>query len=89
MECPASPKVHVAKVARSTACGVPDDIGHVEKWQPALDMLDDTRSWGVARSRATTRRPALPVAPTTRTPGGVRWVLFVVMGPSPSRRPPA
>ncbi|MFE6848962.1 transposase [Streptomyces sp. NPDC057686] len=35
------------KVARCTACGIPDDIGHVEKWQLALDMLDETHSWGI------------------------------------------
>ncbi|MFD5514212.1 transposase [Streptomyces sp. NPDC127051] len=40
-------KADPAKVARRTACGVPDDIGYVEKWQLALDMLDETRSWGV------------------------------------------
>ncbi|MFJ1569123.1 IS701 family transposase [Streptomyces erythrochromogenes] len=44
---PASPKADPAKVARRTACGIPDDIGHVEKWQLALDMLDETRSWGI------------------------------------------
>ncbi|MBN0049331.1 IS701 family transposase, partial [Streptomyces actuosus] len=44
---PASPKADAAKVARRTACGIPDDIGHVEKWQLALDMLDETRSWGI------------------------------------------
>ncbi|WP_405677740.1 IS701 family transposase [Streptomyces sp. NBC_00868] len=44
---PASPKADPAKVARRTACQIPDDIGHVEKWQLALDMLDETRSWGI------------------------------------------
>lgn len=44
---PASPKADPAKVARRTACGIPDDTGHVEKWQLALDMLDETRSWGI------------------------------------------
>uniref|UniRef100_UPI003570C6BD transposase n=1 Tax=Streptomyces humidus TaxID=52259 RepID=UPI003570C6BD len=34
-------------VARRAACGIPDDAGHVEKWQLALDMLDETRSWGL------------------------------------------
>ncbi|MGW0498891.1 IS701 family transposase [Streptomyces sp. NPDC003007] len=43
----ASPKADPGKVARRTACGIPDDIGHVEKWQLALDMLDETRSWGI------------------------------------------
>ncbi|MFI2199082.1 transposase [Streptomyces coeruleorubidus] len=44
---PASPKADPGEVARRTACGIPDDIGHVEKWQLALDMLDETRSWGI------------------------------------------
>ncbi|WP_199839184.1 transposase, partial [Streptomyces sp. NRRL F-5122] len=35
-----------------TACGIPDDVGHVEKWQLALDMLDETRSWGIEVSLA-------------------------------------
>lgn len=42
-----SPKADPDKVARRTACGIPDDIGHVEKWQLALDMADETRSWGI------------------------------------------
>lgn len=44
---PGSVKADPGKVARRTACGIPDDIGHVEKWQLALDMLDETRSWGI------------------------------------------
>jgi SRSO17 transposase len=26
---------------------VPDDVGHVPKWQPALDMVDEPRCWGL------------------------------------------
>ncbi|MFD7748762.1 IS701 family transposase [Streptomyces sp. NPDC059698] len=44
---PGSVRADPDKVARRTACGIPDDIGHVEKWQLALDMLDETRSWGI------------------------------------------
>ncbi|MFF0451504.1 IS701 family transposase [Streptomyces sp. NPDC004609] len=44
---PASPKADPGKTARRTACGIPDDVRHVEKWQLALDMLDETRSWGI------------------------------------------
>ncbi|MFJ7178224.1 transposase [Streptomyces massasporeus] len=44
---PASPKADPGKVARRAAYGIPDDVGHVEKWQLALDMLDETRSWGI------------------------------------------
>nr|WP_245172906.1 transposase [Streptomyces achromogenes] len=25
----------------------PTDVGHVEKWQPSLDMIDVTRLWGI------------------------------------------
>ncbi|MFC4463019.1 transposase, partial [Streptomyces xiangluensis] len=35
------------KVARRTRCGIPDQVGHVEKWQLALDMIDETRTWGI------------------------------------------
>ncbi len=44
---PASPQADAAKVARRTRCGIPDHVGHVEKWQLALDMIDETRSWGI------------------------------------------
>ncbi|MFG2873957.1 IS701 family transposase [Streptomyces sp. NPDC048337] len=44
---PASPEADPAKVARRTACGIPPEAGHVEKWQLALDMVDETRSWGI------------------------------------------
>ena len=44
---PGSAKADPDKTARRTACGIPDGIGHVEKWQLALDMLDETRSWGI------------------------------------------
>lgn len=44
---PSSPKADPVKVARRTKCGVPAGAGHVEKWQLALDMIDETRSWGL------------------------------------------
>ncbi|MGW4516864.1 IS701 family transposase [Streptomyces sp. NPDC004393] len=44
---PASAKAEAGKVTRRATCGIPDDVGHVEKWQLALDMLDETRSWGI------------------------------------------
>jgi len=44
---PASSQADPAKVARRERCGIPQDVGHVEKWQLALDMIDETRSWGV------------------------------------------
>jgi hypothetical protein len=44
---PASPKADPAKVARRDKCAVPAEVGHIEKWQPALDMIDETRSWGI------------------------------------------
>ncbi|WP_331744919.1 IS701 family transposase (plasmid) [Streptomyces sp. NBC_01136] len=44
---PGSAQADPGKVARRAACGIPDGTGHVEKWQLALDMLDETRSWGI------------------------------------------
>ncbi|MFE9559024.1 IS701 family transposase [Streptomyces sp. NPDC006703] len=44
---PASSKADAAKVARRDRCGIPAEVGHVEKWQLALDMIDETRSWGL------------------------------------------
>ncbi|MEU3517139.1 IS701 family transposase, partial [Streptomyces sp. NPDC006654] len=44
---PASPEADAAKVARRTRCGIPAQTGHVEKWQLALDMIDEARSWGI------------------------------------------
>ncbi|MCF2436288.1 transposase [Streptomyces thinghirensis] len=44
---PASPQADADKVARRTRCGIPDRVGHVEKWQLALDMIDETLSWGI------------------------------------------
>ncbi|MFI7142939.1 IS701 family transposase [Streptomyces massasporeus] len=44
---PASPQADPGKVARRERCGIPPDMGHVEKWQLALDVIDETRSWGV------------------------------------------
>jgi hypothetical protein len=44
---PASPEADPDKVARRSRCGIPAGVGHVEKWQLALDMIDETRSWGI------------------------------------------
>lgn len=44
---PASPKGDPAKVARRDKCAIPAQVGHVEKWQLALDMIDKTRSGGI------------------------------------------
>jgi SRSO17 transposase len=44
---PASPKADQAKVARRRSCDIPEDVGHVEKWQLALDMADEIHSWGI------------------------------------------
>ncbi|WP_152895876.1 IS701 family transposase [Streptomyces adustus] len=45
---PASAQADADRVGRRTRCGIPAGVGHVEKWQLALDMIDETRSWGVA-----------------------------------------
>ncbi|WP_425586889.1 IS701 family transposase [Streptomyces yanii] len=44
---PASPDADADKVARRGRCGIPARVGHVEKWQLALDMIDEARTWGV------------------------------------------
>lgn len=44
---PASPKAGRAKVARRDKCAITAEVGHVQKWQLALDMIDETRSWGI------------------------------------------
>ncbi|MFI1831422.1 transposase [Streptomyces sp. NPDC020412] len=43
----ASSEADLGKAARRAVCGIPDDVGHVEEWQLALDMFDETRSWGI------------------------------------------
>lgn len=42
-----SPKADPAKAARRDKCAIPAQVGHVEKWQLTLDMIDETRSWGI------------------------------------------
>ncbi|MFE9688149.1 IS701 family transposase, partial [Streptomyces sp. NPDC006285] len=44
---PDSAEADAVKVARRGRCGIPAQAGHVEKWQLALDMIDEARSWGV------------------------------------------
>ncbi|MFF4602658.1 IS701 family transposase [Streptomyces sp. NPDC001339] len=44
---PASSEADTDKVARRERCQIPAVVGHVEKWQLALDMIDESRSWGV------------------------------------------
>ncbi|WP_077057479.1 IS701 family transposase [Streptomyces sp. MP131-18] len=43
----ASAKADPVKVARRERCAIPAEVDHVEKWQLALDMIDETRSWGI------------------------------------------
>ena len=44
---PTSPEADADKVARRGRCQIPAHVGHVEKWQLALDMIDEAQSWGV------------------------------------------
>jgi SRSO17 transposase len=44
---PASPKAAPAKIARRMPCGIPAEVGQVEKWQLALGVIDETTSWGI------------------------------------------
>lgn len=66
---PAASKADPVKVARRTSCAVPAELGHVEKWQLALDMIDETRSCGVDVPRSS------PTAADTVTPppSGSAW----------------
>ncbi|MFE7545660.1 transposase [Streptomyces platensis] len=43
---PACPQADPDKEARRERCTIPADVGHVEKWQLALDVIDETRPWG-------------------------------------------
>ncbi|KPI06133.1 hypothetical protein OK006_6562 [Actinobacteria bacterium OK006] len=40
---PASPKAEGAKTARRAGCGIPAEVGHVEKWRLTLDMSDENQ----------------------------------------------
>ncbi|QCX82911.1 Transposase DDE domain protein (plasmid) [Streptomyces sp. YIM 121038] len=44
---PASAKADAVKVKRRAKCAIPAGAGHVEKWQLALGMIDETWSWGI------------------------------------------
>ncbi|MBB4936833.1 SRSO17 transposase [Streptosporangium album] len=46
---PASPRTEdpAAVAARRQRCRIPADVGHVPKWQLALDMIDELESWGL------------------------------------------
>ncbi|MFF4406018.1 IS701 family transposase [Streptomyces sp. NPDC001404] len=47
---PAFPAADPARIRRRVECGVPDGVGHVEKWQLALDMIDEVSSWNLRPS---------------------------------------
>lgn len=51
---PDSPKASADVAVRRRRAGIPDEIGHREKWRLALDMLDELAGWGL--------RPPLVVA---------------------------
>jgi SRSO17 transposase len=59
---PHSDAADPVKVARRARCGIPADLGHVEEWQLALDMIDETRSWAWT-SRWSWRTPDTATAP--------------------------
>ena len=42
---PAEQRVSVAE--RRRRAHIPDEVGHVEKWRLALDMIDELRCWGL------------------------------------------
>src|SRR3954451_4261912 len=41
------PEAWAQDTERRARAHVPDDIGHVEKWRLALDMLDEAAGWGL------------------------------------------
>ncbi|WP_443093123.1 IS701 family transposase [Embleya hyalina] len=53
MSCPLQwrlflPEEWAQDPARRARAGVPDDVGHVEKWRLALDAIDTLAGWGLA-----------------------------------------
>jgi SRSO17 transposase len=44
---PGSAKASANLTSRRAKAGIPDDIGHREKWRLALDMLDEMTGWGL------------------------------------------
>nr|WP_275657999.1 transposase [Streptomyces sp. PgraA7] len=63
-----SPKADPAKAARRDECAISAQVGHVEKWQLTLDMIDETRSWGIDVPQSS------PTAATvTPPPSGSAW----------------
>ncbi|GHH88421.1 hypothetical protein GCM10018793_68030 [Streptomyces sulfonofaciens] len=44
---PSASQADSVKVARRERCGIPPGVGHVGKWQPALNMIQKSRSRGV------------------------------------------
>ncbi|GAA2987026.1 hypothetical protein GCM10020227_64760 [Streptomyces flavovirens] len=63
-----SPKADPAKAARRDKCAISAQVGHVEKWQLTLDMIDETRSWGIDVPQSS------PTAATvTPPPSGSAW----------------
>ncbi len=44
---PASPDAGPDVAGRRDRAGIPDEIGHREKWRLALDMIDEMADWGL------------------------------------------
>ncbi|WP_373682237.1 MULTISPECIES: transposase [Streptomyces] len=43
----AAPAEEADRVDRRRRARIPDAVGHVPKWQLALDMVDELRCWGL------------------------------------------
>ncbi|MFE4579198.1 transposase [Streptomyces chartreusis] len=93
---PASPEADPGKVARRIRCGILTGVGHAEKWQLALDMIDETRSWGIDIPLVVADAGSVMPPPSTwawrNATCLMRWGFppaIAPVGPSPGRSSPS
>lgn len=71
-----------ADAVRRRKTGIPDEVGHREKWRLALDVLDELAGWG-----ASSRRCWWPMPATARTPtSATAWTAGASVMSLPSAR---
>ncbi|RZB13274.1 hypothetical protein StrepF001_45090 [Streptomyces sp. F001] len=87
------PQEWVQDTDRRRRTGVPEDVGHREKWRLVLDALDELAGWGLCR-RSWWRTPATARTPTSVSawPSGTSrtWSASAAISPSSrmTRTPP-